>query len=134
MNEEKNNNTDVLNYRLGSIEKEIKELKELLITVPLLTNKLDNIEKNLEDKTAAIEKRIEDKILVIEKRMDNIEVNQDLLTKELTKQKEEVSNLKAAPDKKAASKMNYIADYIFKAIVGIAIAWLIMSVGLGGVQ
>lgn len=103
MSEINDNNLDIINYRLSSIEKELKELKELLITVPLLIGRIENIEK----------------------RLDAAETNVDLLHKE-------VSKLKAEPDKKAAGRFNYIADYIFKTIVGIVVAWLIMRTGLGG--
>lgn len=92
---------NVIDYRLQSIENEIKSLKELLVTVPILNNELENMEH----------------------RLSTAETNIDLLTKE-------VSKLKSEPIKKSAEKWNYILDYVFKTVVTIVIGYFLYKVGL----
>lgn len=160
---------EVFDYRLTAIESSIKELKELLVTVPIVINKLDsfysevkedieklnrkidvaneNIEskfnQNLSNEISKIETKVQNSIATlkleinnkidhVEKRIDNIEVNQDLFAKDISNIKSDVVALKAAPDKKSASKWNYIVENIFKTVVGIGIAYLIMRLGLKG--
>ena len=169
MEETQNNHSfEVFDYRLTAIESSIKELKELLVTVPIVINKLDsfysevkedieklnrkidianeNIEnrfnQNLTNEISRLETKIQNnvetlkleinnKIDQVEKRIDNVEVNQDLFAKDVSSIKSDVVALKAAPDKKSASKWNYIVENIFKTVVGIGIAYLIMRLGLG---
>lgn len=92
---------NVLDYRLQAIENELKSLKELLVTVPVLTKDFENLEH----------------------RVDNCEINVDLINKEIAK-------LKAEPIKKSAEKWKYISDYIFKSIVAIIIGYFLYKVGL----
>lgn len=94
-------NIDVLDYRLQSIEAEIKELKGLLVSVPIMNNAIDNLEK----------------------RVSTCETNIDLLNREMSKVKNE-------PVKKSAERWQYISDYIFKTIVTIAVAALLFKMGL----
>lgn len=96
-----NDDLNILDYRLKAIENEIKSLKDLLVTVPILNNELQNLEH----------------------RVDNCEVNIDLLNKEMTK-------IKAEPIKKSAEKWKYITDYVFKSIVAIIVGWFLYKVGL----
>ena len=97
MNEEIN----VIDYRLQQIENEIKGLKELLVTVPILNNDLTNLEH----------------------RIEACETNIDLLNKEVNK-------LRNEPTKKSAEKWNYILDYMFKTVVTIIIGYFFYKVGL----
>lgn len=168
--DEKNQSLEIISFRLDAIENEIKSLKDLLISVPLLVSKLDDFKnetkedlENLNKKIDVSNKNIEDKfnqkiiddinrieakmeanenalrlearsrMEAAEKRLDAIEVNYDLLLKELSSLKSEMSVIKNAPDKKAAGKMNYIADYIFKALVGICVSYIIFKIGLGNI-
>ena len=165
--DDKNQSLEVITYRLDSIENEIKGLKELLISVPLLVSKLDDLKIETKDELEKlngkidisnrnIEEKFNQKIIdeinrietkmesnenalrlearsrmeAAEKRLDNIEVNHDLLIKDVSNMKSEISVLKNAPDKKSASKWNYIAESIFKTIVGIVVAYLIMKMGI----
>lgn len=168
MAEDKNISTDVIVFRLDSIENELKELKNLLIDVPLLVSRLEDLKsdhqkdiesingkidtanRNIEEKfnqkivdevnrvetkiktnEKALRLELENKLESIEKRIDTTDVNYDLLLKEVSVMKSDISTLKNAPDKKSASKWNYISENIFKTIVGIGIAYLIMRLGLG---
>ena len=158
MNEE--SSIEVFGYRLSAIENELRELKELLITVPIVVNKLDSLQAEtkeeleklnakIDNANSSIEKkinsnlqneitRIETKIKTneealrmearnrmeqAEKRLDAIEINLDLLTKT-------VNDVRSAGDKKAASRFNYIIDYAWKTLVGIAIGYFIYKLGL----
>lgn len=96
-----NDEINILDYRLQQIENEIKGLKELLVTVPILNNDLQNLEH----------------------RISTAETNIDLLNKE-------VSKLKNEPTKKSAEKWNYILDYMFKTVVTIIIGYFFYKVGL----
>lgn len=96
-----NDELNILDYRLQQIENEIKGLKELLVTVPILNNDLQNLEH----------------------RISTAETNIDLLNKE-------VSKLKSEPMKKSAEKWNYILDYVFKTVVTIVIGYFLYKVGL----
>ena len=96
-----NDEVNILDYRLQQIENEIKGLKELLVTVPILNNDLQNLEH----------------------RISATETNIDLLTKE-------VSKLKSEPMKKSAEKWNYILDYAFKTIITVVIGYFLYKVGL----
>lgn len=96
-----NDDVNILDYRLQQIENEIKGLKELLVTVPILNNDLQNLEH----------------------RINVAETNIDLLNKE-------VSKLKSEPIKKSAEKWNYILDYVFKTVVTIVIGYFLYKVGL----
>jgi len=125
MNDE--NSMNVLIYRLETIENELKSVKQLLIDVPLLNKNIEGAEDYLNRKIDNAEEKLNEKISNLEKRIDVIETNVDVLHKEL-------SEVKAEPNKKAAGRFNYIADYIFKTVVGIVVAWLILQTGLGGAQ
>lgn len=92
---------NILDYRLQQIENEIKGLKELLVTVPILNNDLQNLEH----------------------RISTTETNIDLLNKEISK-------LKSEPTRKSAEKWNYILDYMFKTVVTIIIGYFFYKVGL----
>lgn len=92
---------NVIDYRLQSIENEIKGLKELLVTVPILNNDLENLEH----------------------RIETCETNIDLLNKE-------ISRLKNEPTKKSAEKWKYISDFIFKSLVAIIVGWFFYRLGL----
>lgn len=94
-------NIDVLDYRLQSIESEIKELKGLLVSVPIMNSTIGNLEK----------------------RVSACETNIDLLNREVTKIKNE-------PAKKSAERWQYICDYIFKTIVAFGIGAILVKVGL----
>lgn len=96
-----NDDVNILDYRLQQIENEIKGLKELLVTVPILNNDLQNLEH----------------------RINVAETNIDLLNKELSK-------LKSEPMKKSAEKWNYILDYVFKTVVTVIIGYFLYKVGL----
>lgn len=96
-----NDELKLLDFRLKSIEDEIKGLKELLVKVPILTNELESLEH----------------------RVSTCETNIDLLNKEITK-------VKAEPIKKSAEKWKYISDYIFKSVVAIIIGYFLYKVGL----
>lgn len=169
MNEENNFSLDVLAYRLSSIESEIKGLKELLVSVPILVNTLndlkvehkedfeslnnkinisnDNIEKRFQNKLNDEVKRLETKMKTdenalrlearnrqdgFEKEANDLKGENEKLKEQISKLEERVSVLEKAPDKKSASKWNYIMDYIFKAAVGIAVTYFIMKLGLQG--
>lgn len=158
MNDE--NSLEVFGYRLSAIENELRELKELLITVPIVVNKLDsfqietkeeleklntkidnanaNIEKKIKDNLQNEITRIETKIKTneealrmearnrmeqAEKRLDALEINMDLINKT-------VNDVKNAEQKKSASRFNYIVDYAWKTVVGIAIGYFIYKLGL----
>lgn len=158
MNDE--NTFEVLSYRLSAIETELKELKELLVTVPIVVNKLDSFQaetkeeleklnNKIDNANANIEKkmsislnteisRVETKIKTneealrmearnrieqAEKRLDTLEVNLDLLTKT-------VNDIRSAGDKKAASRFNYIVDYTWKTLIGIAVGYFMYKIGL----
>lgn len=97
MNEE----LSVLDYRLKAIEDELKGLKELLVTVPILNNEMQNLEH----------------------RVNVCESNVDMAMKEISK-------IKAEPMKKSAEKWKYITDYIFKSVVAIVIGYFLYKVGL----
>lgn len=98
MNDEANN---ILDYRLQSIEHELKSLKELLVTVPILNNDLQNLEH----------------------RIETAETNIDILNKE-------ISMLKNEPIRKSADKWKFITDFIFKSIVAIVVGWALIRIGL----
>lgn len=97
MNEEVN----VLDYRLKSIEEEIKSLKELLIKVPVMNNDIENIEH----------------------RVNACELNIDSLSTEITK-------LKNEPIKKNAEKWQFIMDFIFKSVITVIVGYFLVKVGL----
>lgn len=97
MNEEVN----VLDYRLKSIEEEIKSLKELLIKVPVMNNDIENIEH----------------------RVNACELNIDSLSAEITK-------LKNEPIKKNAEKWQFIMDFIFKSVITVIVGYFLVKVGL----
>ena len=96
-----NEELSVIDYRLKSIEEELKGLKELLVTVPILNNELENLEH----------------------RLSTCETNVDIAMKE-------ISNLKAEPVKQNAEKWKYITDYIFKSVVAVVIGYFLFKVGL----
>lgn len=98
-----NDTIGILDFRLKSIEDEIKNLKSLLVSVPIMNNAIDNLEK----------------------RVSACETNIDLLNRE-------VSKIKNEPVKKSAEKWHYICDYIFKTIVGLGVTALIIKLGLKG--
>lgn len=96
-------NIDVLDYRLKSIEDQIKELKGLLVSVPIMSNTLESLEK----------------------RVQACETNIDLLNREVSKVKNE-------PVKKSAERWQYICDYAFKLIVASGIGAILLKIGLKG--
>lgn len=96
-----NDDINIIDYRLQQIENEIKGLKELLVTVPILNNSVENMEN----------------------RIETCETNIDLLNKEITK-------LKNEPIKKSAEKWKYITDFIFKSLVAIIVGWFFYRLGL----
>lgn len=97
MNEE----IGILDYRLKSIESELKELKELLVEVPILSNTVQSLEH----------------------RISACESNLDTLTME-------VSKLKSEPLRHNAEKWKTISDYIFKAVVAVIIGYVFTKIGL----
>lgn len=96
-----NENIGILDFRLKSIESEIKELKQLLVSVPIMNSAIDNLEK----------------------RVTACETNIDLLNREVAKVKNE-------PVKKSAERWQYITDYIFKILVATGIGGVLLKVGL----
>lgn len=103
MNESEN--IGILDFRLKSIESEIKELKQFLVSVPIMNSAIDNLEK----------------------RVTACETNIDLLNREVAKVKNE-------PTKRSAEKWQYISEYIFKTIVAFGIGGILLKVGLNDNQ
>lgn len=162
MNNEELNN--IIDYRLQSIETQIKELKELLITVPILMNKLDDLSKDtkedlsrLNDKidvsNANIEKKINDYITTeitrIETRIDTehaslrMEAENKLVTLEkrvdgleinFDLMTKTVNDVKTSGDKKAVSRYNYILDYAYKILIASGFAGIIYLLSQGKIQ
>lgn len=92
---------ELLEYKLKSIDCTLKELKELLVDVPILGNNLDHLKE----------------------RVEQCETNIENLTAEVNK-------LKNEPMRKSAEKWKYITDFMFKSVVAIIIGILIHKVGL----
>ena len=138
-------NVEVLNYRLEAIETEIKNLKSLLIDVPLLISKVENLSKDFKEDLKQVEERLESKaaqrdtnlrtelysrLQLAERRITELE-NEVVRIKSNSKESnKENADLKAAPDKKSAAKWNYIMDYAFKTIVTIAVGYFVYKIGL----
>lgn len=127
------NDLNLINYRLTAIEKELKELKDLLVTVPLLMKQLESTTKMFDDK-----------INIVENKVKQNEINNDLAITEVSKIKTEIAVLKNDHKaditaleneiknehlKKDAGKWNKIIDIVFKAIVGVFIAWAMIPWG-----
>lgn len=149
MNDENNKeiNLEVLNYRLETIEAEIKGLKSLLVDVPLLVSKVENMSKDFKEDLKQVEERIESKaaqrdtnlrteiysrIQLAERRITDLENEIAKMKVNSKESNKEIAELKAAPDKKSAAKWNYIMDYAFKALVTIAVGYFLYKIGLKG--
>ena len=144
-NSNKEINVEVLNYRLEAIETEIKNLKSLLIDVPLLISKVEVMSKEFKEDLKQTEERLESKaaqrdtnlrteiysrLQLAERRITELE-NEVVRIKSNSKESnKEIADLKAAPDKKSAAKWNYIMDYAFKALVTIAVGYFLYKIGL----
>ena len=138
-------NVEVLNYRLEAIETEIKNLKSLLIDVPLLISKVENLSKDFKEDLKQVEERLESKaaqrdtnlrtelysrLQLAERRITELE-NEVVRIKSNSKESnKEIADLKAVPDKKSAAIWNYIMDYAFKTIVTIAVGYFLYKIGL----
>lgn len=162
MNNEELNN--IIDFRLQSIETQLKELKELLVTVPILMNKLEDLSKDTQkdiDKlnekidvsNSNIEKKISDYISTevnrIETRMDNehaslrmeaqnrlegIEKRVDALEINFDLMTKTVNDVKGAEGKKAISRYNYILEYAYKILVAGGFAGVIYLLSQGKIQ
>lgn len=91
----------LINYRLVSIEQQISELKELLIDVPRLKDRLVITEKQSEENKNEIEEL-----------------------------KYKVQELQNAPVKKDAARWQYILDFIFKLFVSAAVIYFFSQMGV----
>lgn len=139
-NKAKENDLNLINYRLTAIEKELKELKDLLVTVPLLMKQLETTTKTFDEK-----------INIVENKIKQNEVNNDLTITEVSKiktdfavlkndhkadivalkneLKSDINEIKNISTKKAAARFDHIIDYIFKGLVIIAIGYLFIPFG-----
>lgn len=146
-NSNKEINVEVLNYRLEAIETEIKNLKSLLIDVPLLISKVEVMSKEFKEDLKQTEERLESKaaqrdtnlrteiysrLQLAERRITELENEVTRIKSNSKESNKEIAELKAAPDKKSAAKWNYIMDYAFKALVTIAVGYFLYKIGLKG--
>lgn len=144
-NSNKEINVEVLNYRLEAIETEIKNLKSLLIDVPLLISKVEVMSKEFKEDLKQTEERLESKaaqrdtnlrteiysrLQLAERRITELENEVTKIKSNSKENNKDIAELKAAPDKKSAAKWNYIMDYAFKALVTIAVGYFMYKIGL----
>lgn len=144
-NSNKEINVEVLNYRLEAIETEIKNLKSLLIDVPLLISKVEVMSKEFKEDLKQTEERLESKaaqrdtnlrteiysrLQLAERRITELENEVTRIKSNSKENNKDIAELKAAPDKKSAAKWNYIMDYAFKALVTIAVGYFLYKIGL----
>lgn len=144
-NSNKEINVEVLNYRLEAIETEIKNLKSLLIDVPLLISKVEVMSKEFKEDLKQTEERLESKaaqrdtnlrteiysrLQLAERRITELENEVTKIKSNSKENNKDIAELKAAPDKKSAAKWNYIMDYAFKALVTIAVGYFLYKIGL----
>ena len=90
-----------LNIRLSAIEEQIKDLKTLM---------MDSVKQ-------------ESHIQELEKDVSSLEKNEREIFQRL-------NALEQKPDKDSAKKWNYIADYIFKAVVAFCALYLLSKIGI----
>lgn len=144
-NSNKEINVEVLNYRLEAIETEIKNLKSLLIDVPLLISKVEVMSKEFKEDLKQTEERLESKaaqrdtnlrteiysrLQLAERRITELENEVTKIKSNSKESDKNIAELKAAPDKKSAAKWNYVMDYAFKALVTIAVGYFMYKIGL----
>lgn len=144
-NNNKEMSVEILNYRLETIETEIKELKSLLVDVPLLISRVENMSRDFKEDLKHVEERLESKsaqrdtnlrtelysrLQFAEKRITDLENEIAKMKVNSKESNKEIADLKAAPDKRSAARWNYIMDYAFKAIVTVAIGFFMYKIGL----
>lgn len=100
-------NLETINYRLTNIEKNLEDLKQLLITVPITQNA----------------------VKLLENRIEAAENNIDTLHHEFQKIKDEIQDIKCIPLHKSAQRWQYILDYFFKGIVAFVAVFLFGKFG-----
>lgn len=160
MNEENKNSFEIIDFRLTAIENEIKELKELLISVPILVNKLDGLQNETKEELEKLNNKIDVANEHIENKMHTeisneisrletkIQTSEDTLrmeTKNRIEQAERrinvletnmdlihktVNEIRHADTKKSAAKWDKILDIGFKAIVTAAVTYFLYKIGI----
>ena len=144
-NNNKEMSIEILNYRLETIETEIKELKSLLVDVPLLISKVENMSKDFKEDLKRVEERLESKAVqrdtnlrteiysrlqFAEKRITDLENEVARMKVNSKENDKEIADLKAAPDKKSAARWNQIIDIAFKALITAAVGYFMYKIGL----
>ena len=144
-NNNKEMSVEILNYRLETIETEIKELKSLLVDVPLLISRVENMSRDFKEDLKHVEERLESKsaqrdtnlrtelysrLQLAERRITELENEVTKIKSNSKESNKDIAELKAAPDRKSAAKWNQIIDIAFKTLVTIAVTYFLYKIGI----
>ena len=144
-NNNKEMSVEILNYRLETIETEIKELKSLLVDVPLLISRVENMSRDFKEDLKHVEERLESKsaqrdtnlrtelysrLQLAERRITELENEVTKIKSNSNESNKDIAELKAAPDRKSAAKWNQIIDIAFKTLVTIAVTYFLYKIGI----
>ena len=99
--EEKNNDTQIINYRLTNIESTLAELKTVIVENKLQEKEIQSIKGKLEETLQAINSH--------DKRIRNLELE---------------------PVKSKADKWQTVTDMVFKWVIGAAISFFAIKFGI----
>ena len=92
---------ETVNYRLEKIENSIEELRKVLVDSRIQAHDIEDMKAD---------------IIRHEGKLDKLE--------------NKIQELELKPTKEKADKWQYIVDYIFKSVVAVAIAVILVKVGL----
>lgn len=94
--------------------------------------RLDKMDRQLEGLEKKVDQLLEllTEFKIQKKDIERIFERQDELKTDMDRLKADVSALKLMPEKKSAERWNYIVEYIFKGIVAVAIAAVLVKAGL----
>lgn len=94
--------------------------------------RLDKMDRQLEGLEKKVDQLLEllTEFKIQKKDIERIFEQQEELKADMDRIKVEVSALKLMPEKKSAERWNYIVEYIFKGIVAVAIAAVLVKAGL----
>lgn len=92
---------DIINYRLSAIEQQLKDLTQLLISVPIMNNDIKDLNKRVSELES-------DKAIILEK----------------------LQTLETAPIKDKASKWQSTLDTIYKIFLTACVGVILVKIGL----
>lgn len=119
-------NIELINHRLTNIEKSIEKLTDITEKIVIQQANIEELNAKLDshaEKSEQLIRNFEDRMNAISARVGHLEDASIVYDSKL-------QALEEAPLKAGSDKWRYIVDYVFKALVAVAIGGLLLMTGI----